>query len=170
MFDFNEYKRRVISYNKLSNIKVLVNDAQHHEIIGDMRFYGYLISVSVTCDCYNGYAYVRPKIIIGNNKVRYIGDKKYEIIYNEIVYGLSNCNRMRYNGIFSIGGVSTDNVEGVGLRFDDLNSSDALQDASLGIKCIDTAINWMYNSNLIRPIEKFCMYFAEKKALYALHR
>ena len=112
---------------------------------------------------------MRPKIIIGENKVNYIGDREYQNISNEIVYGLSNCNRMKYNGIFSIGGVSTDKVEGVGLRFDDLNSTDNLTDTYLGFKCIDTVINWLYNPNLTKPIEKLCIYFANKKALYAVN-
>ena len=169
MFDFNEYKRRIVSYSKLSNIKVLVNDAQHHEIIGKMRFCGYLISVSITCDCYNGCAYVRPIIIIGENKVNYIGDKEFYAIKNEINYGLSNCHHMQYNGIFCVGGVSSEKVEGVGLRFTDLNSTDSLRETFLGFKCIDTAINWLYNPNLSKPIEKLCIYFANKKALYAVN-
>ena len=169
MFDFNEYKRRIVSYGKLSNIRVLKNDSQHHEIIGNMRFCGYLISVSVTCDCYNGFAYVRPLIIIGNKKVKYVGDKEYENIFGEIIYGLSNCNRMRYNGIFSIGGVSTDKVEGVGLRYDDINVTDNIKETSLGFKCIDTALSWLNNPNISKPVEKLCIYFANKKALYAVN-
>lgn len=168
MFNFEEYKRKIVNYGKLSNIRVVKNEQQHHEIIGYMYIDVYKILVSVTCDCYNGYAFVRPIFCIGESSVKYIGDKEYESIELEIFNGLRNCYHMRYNGIFSVGGLWTENVEGCGFRYDDLKMTDDLRETNLAFRCLDEAINWLNNPNLKGPIIKYCKYFDKKQALYAL--
>ena len=101
-------------------------------------------------------------------KEKYIGDKEYESIELEIFNGLRNCYHMRYNGIFSVGGLWTENVEGCGFRYDDLKMTDDLRETNLAFRCLDEAIKWINNPNIKGPLTKYCEYFDKKKALYAL--
>lgn len=168
MFNFEDYKRQIKRYPKLSNIRVVKDEAQHHEIIGYMYISCYKIIVSVTCDCYGSYAFVRPVFCVGDKDVNYIGDKVYYEVERELFNGLANCYHMKYNGIFTFGGIWTENVEAYGFRYDDLKMTDNLTETSLAFRCLDEAIKWINNPNLRGPLAKYCEYFDKKKALYAL--